>query len=52
MRTTWFLRTSGLFPVTAIEIDLTGVDYEGPVFVTYDTLPGTFMLFSSIEFIA
>ena len=38
--------------VTPIEIDLTGVDYEGPVYVTYDTLPGTFMLFSSIEFIA
>ena len=38
--------------VTAFEIDLTGVDYNGPVFVTYDTLPGTFMLFSSVEFIA
>ena len=36
--------------VHAIEIDLTGVDYAGPVFVTYDTLPGTFMLFSSVEF--
>ena len=38
--------------VQAFEIDLTGVDYNGPVFVTYDTLPGTFMLFSSVEFIA
>ncbi|MBO5042098.1 MAG: hypothetical protein J6D87_03950, partial [Clostridia bacterium] len=37
--------------VTAIEIDLTGVDYNGPVFVTYDTLPGTFMLFAEVEFI-
>ena len=37
--------------VVAIEIDLTDVDYNGPVFVTYDTLPGTFMLFSEIEFI-
>ena len=37
--------------VVAIEIDLTNVDYNGPVFVTYDTLPGTFMLFSEIEFI-
>ena len=37
--------------VIAIEIDLTGIDYNGPVFVTYDTLPGTFMLFSSVEFI-
>jgi hypothetical protein len=34
-----------------IEIDLTAVDYNGPVFVTYDTLPGTFMLIGSIEFI-
>ena len=38
--------------VHALEIDLTGVDYNGPVFVTYDTLPGTFMLISSIEFVA
>ena len=37
--------------LTAIEIDLTGVDYNGPVFVTYDTLPGTFMLVGSIDFI-
>ena len=36
--------------VHAIEIDLTGVDYNGPVYVTYDTLPGTFMLISSVEF--
>jgi hypothetical protein len=34
-----------------IEIDLTGVDYNGPVFLTYDTLPGTFMLIGSIEFV-
>ena len=32
-----------------IEIDLTGVDYNGPVYVTYDTLPGTFMLVGAIE---
>ena len=38
--------------LTAIEIDLTAVDYNGPVFITYDTLPGTFMLIGSIEFIA
>ena len=37
--------------VQAFEIDLTNVDYNGPVFVTYDTLPGTFMLFSAVEFI-
>ncbi len=37
--------------VQAFEIDLTDVDYNGPVFVTYDTLPGTFMLFSAVEFI-
>ena len=36
----------------AQEIDLTGVDYNGPVYVTYDTLPGTFMLIGAIEFIA
>jgi hypothetical protein len=36
--------------VHALEIDLTGVDYNGPVYVTYDTLPGTFMLISSVEF--
>ena len=32
--------------------DLTAVDYNGPVFVTYDTLPGTFMLIGAIEFVA
>lgn len=37
--------------VHPIEIDLSYVDYEGPVYVTYDTLPGTFMLVSAIEFI-
>jgi hypothetical protein len=35
-----------------IEIDLTAVDYNGPVFLTWDTLPGTFMLIGSIEFVA
>jgi hypothetical protein len=38
--------------LTAIEIDLTAVDYNGPVFLTWDTLGGTFMLIGSIEFIA
>jgi hypothetical protein len=38
--------------VTAFEIDLTGVDYNGPVFLTWDSLPGTFMLIGSIEFVA
>ena len=37
--------------VTAFEIDLTGIDYNGPVFVTYDTLEGTFMLVGEITFI-
>jgi hypothetical protein len=37
--------------VTAFEIDLTGVDYNGPVYFTYDTLPGTFMLVGSIELV-
>ena len=37
--------------VTAFEIDLTGIDYNGPVYVAIDTLPGTFALFSSVEFI-
>ena len=36
----------------AVEIDLSGIDYNGPVFITYDTLPGTFMLVGAIEFIA
>jgi len=35
----------------AVIIDLTDIDYQGPVYVTYDTLPGTFMLISSIEFV-
>ena len=35
--------------VKALEIDLTGVDYSGPVYVTYDTLPGTFMLIAAVE---
>lgn len=46
--TTYTLRGWG---VTAIEIDLTGVNYNGPVYVSVDALPGTFMLISSIEFI-
>ena len=46
--TTYTLRGWG---VTAIEIDLTGVSYNGPVYISVDTLPGTFMLISSIEFI-
>ena len=37
--------------LTAIEIDLTGVDYNGPVYVSYDTLPGTFMLIGAIELV-
>ena len=35
----------------AVEIDLSGIDYNGPVYVTYDTLPDTFMLVGAIEFI-
>ena len=34
--------------VMPIEIDLTGVDYNGAVHVTYDTLPGTFMVIGAI----
>ena len=37
--------------VQAFEIDLTGVDYNGPVYVAIDALPGTFALFASVEFI-
>ena len=37
--------------VTAFEIDLTGIDYNGPVWLAIDALPGTFALFSSVEFI-
>ena len=35
----------------ALEIDLTGVDYSGPVFLTHDTLVGSFALIYSIEFV-
>ena len=34
-----------------LEIDLTGINYDGPVYVTMDTLPGTFMLITAIEFV-
>ena len=37
--------------VQAFEIDLTGVDYNGPVYAAIDALPGTFALFASVEFI-
>ena len=36
--------------VKALVIDLSEVDYNGPVYVTYDTLPGTFMLIAGVEF--
>jgi hypothetical protein len=36
----------------AVVIDLSGIDYNGPVYITYDTLPGNFMLVSAIEFIS
>lgn len=42
--------TLGGWRVRAIEIDLSKVSYKGPVYVTIDALPGTFALFSSIEF--
>ena len=35
----------------AVVIDLSGVDYNGPVYITHDTLPGVFMLISAIEFV-
>lgn len=38
--------------VAPFEIDLTGIDYNGPVFLTHDSLPGGFALVSSIEFVA
>lgn len=37
--------------VVEFMIDLTDIDYSGPIYVTWDTLPGTFMLIGSIEFI-
>lgn len=37
--------------VAAIEIDLTGVNYNGPVYVAVDTLPGTIVVVSSVEFV-
>jgi hypothetical protein len=41
----------GGWAVQAFEIDLTDVNYNGPVYVCIDTLPGTFALFASVEFI-
>jgi hypothetical protein len=41
----------GGWRVQAIEIDLSKVTYKGPVYITIDALPGTFALFSSIEFV-
>ena len=35
----------------AVEIDLNGVDYSGPVFLTDDSLPGNLTLVYSIEFV-
>ena len=49
--TTYSLPWSG-WQLTTMEIDLTNVDYNGPVYLSWDTLPGTFMLVSSIEFVA
>lgn len=43
--------TLGGWRVQAIEIDLSKVTYKGPVYITIDALPGTFALFSSIEFV-
>ena len=37
--------------VAPIEIDLSNVDYNGPVFLTHDSLEGGFALVYSIEFI-
>ena len=34
-----------------LEIDLTGINYKGPVYISVDTLPGTFMLITAIELI-
>ena len=42
----------GGWRVQAIAIDLSKVNYKGPVYITIDALPGTFALFSSIEFLA
>ena len=41
----------GGWAVQAFEIDLTDVNYNGPVYIGIDTLPGTFALFASVEFI-
>ena len=38
--------------LVTVEIDLTDVDYNGPVYVTWDALGGTFMLIGAIEFVA
>ena len=36
--------------VAPIEIDLTGIDYNGPLYLTHDSLTGGFALVYSIEF--
>ena len=36
--------------IAPFEIDLTGIDYNGPVFLTHDSLAGGFALVYSIEF--
>ena len=38
--------------VAPIEIDLTGIDYNGPLYLTHDSLTGGFALVYSIEFVA
>lgn len=38
--------------LVTIEIDLSNVEYNGPVYVSWDTLAGTFLLIGSIEFYA
>ena len=38
--------------IAPFEIDLTDIDYNGPVFLTHDSLAGGFALVYSIEFIA
>ena len=38
--------------IAPFEIDLTGIDYNGPVFLTHDSLAGGFALVYSIEFVA
>ena len=40
-----------LWAIRPLVIDIADIDYNGSVYITYDTLPGTFMLIAAIQLI-